>query len=124
MEGPGASAVLAKVEHVSAPANRMLLRMPDVQVAPAGRPRFGLRSLGSILILLCVSLFLRTWIITHTEVAARDSIGFIRYALQLEEKPWPVVFRENMQHPGYPLVVLAMSKIVRPFAAGITPLSM
>jgi hypothetical protein len=50
-------------------------------------------------------------------VAARDSIGFIRYALEFESQPWAQVVRHNHQHPGYPLTVLAVSWPVRQFVA-------
>jgi hypothetical protein len=66
-------------------------------------------------LLLVLTVALRVWLLCHTEVAARDSIGFIRYALQFENQPWTEVLRNNHQHPGYPLTVLAMSLPVRHF---------
>jgi hypothetical protein len=74
------------------------------------------------LVLLAVSL--RVWLLCHTEVAARDSIGYIRYALALENRPWAEVLRSSQQHPGYPLMLLAASWPVRHFMGGITPVSM
>jgi hypothetical protein len=71
--------------------------------------------LGVLLTLLFFASALRAWQLQHTEVAARDSIGFIRYAWQLQHRPWPDVIRKAEQHPGYPLTVLAMSYPVRQF---------
>src|SRR5438270_4242069 len=78
------------------------------------------RCLGWLLLLV---LPLRVWLLYNTEVAARDSIGFIRYALQFESKPWQEVVRGNHQHPAYPLTVWAMSLPVRA-VAGTDPLTM
>src|SRR5688500_15667778 len=60
-------------------------------------------------VLLLLTAGLRLWVLSHTEVAARDSIGFIRYALQFEKQAWPEVLRTHHQHPGYPLSILAVS---------------
>jgi 4-amino-4-deoxy-L-arabinose transferase-like glycosyltransferase len=75
-------------------------------------------------LLLLLAAGIRLWLLRHTEVAARDSIGFIRYALQLENQPLADVLRNNLQHPGYPGFVLAMSLPVRHALGGITPDSM
>src|SRR5205807_6330388 len=67
--------------------------------------------------LLALTVALRVWLLCQTEVAARDSIGFIRYALQFETQPWAVVVRTNHQHPGYPLAILAVSVPVRQYSS-------
>ncbi|MCI0463733.1 MAG: glycosyltransferase family 39 protein [Gemmataceae bacterium] len=67
------------------------------------------RDLALVGLLLVAALALRGWLLWHTEVAARDSIGFIRYALQFEKQSWGDVLCDNHQHPGYPLTVLAVS---------------
>src|SRR5262249_49195146 len=54
-------------------------------------------------------------LLCHTEVAARDSIGFIRYAWQLQHRPWQEVLPHAEQHPGYPVVLLGVSLPVRQF---------
>src|SRR3954452_5976624 len=41
------------------------------------------RDLGVLALLLALATASRCWLLWHTEVAARDSIGYIRYALQL-----------------------------------------
>jgi hypothetical protein len=65
-----------------------------------------------------LSLAIHVWLIRHTEVTARDSIGFIRYAWELEHQPWSEVLRHSHQHPGYPIVLLGVSKLVRQYAVG------
>jgi hypothetical protein len=82
------------------------------------------RDLGLLALLLVISAVGRFWLIRHTEVAARDSIGFIRYAVQLEEKALIPVLRENLQHPGYPAIILAVSLPVRQFCGGVDAASM
>jgi len=76
-----------------------------------------------LVILFLLVLPLRGWLIFNTEVAARDSIGFIRYALQFENKPWQEVLLDNHQHPGYPLAIWAVSQPVRA-VFGTDPLTM
>lgn len=65
-----------------------------------------------IISVMSLALLLRVWIIANTEVCARDTIGFIRYAILLDEKPWPEVVRSMHQMPGYPAAILAASKPV------------
>jgi hypothetical protein len=65
--------------------------------------------------LLLVAAGIHAWQIRHTAVTARDGVGFIRYAWQLQSQPWVPVLRENPHPPGYPLAVLAVSGIVRHF---------
>jgi hypothetical protein len=62
-----------------------------------------------LLLLLLLASGLRVWIISHTAVAARDSIGFIRYAYCLEHQPWKQVLRDSLHPPLYPLTVLAVA---------------
>ncbi|MBI2806492.1 MAG: glycosyltransferase family 39 protein [Planctomycetes bacterium] len=74
--------------------------------------------------LVLLVLPLRLWLLYNTEVTARDSIGYIRYALHFEEKSWTESVRENQQHPGYPLMVLAMSQPIRALDGATTPENM
>src|SRR5262245_41584990 len=76
----------------------------------------------ALLILLAAAI--RFWLVSHTEVAARDSIGYIRYALQLQSESLPDVLCHNLQHPGYPAWLLAVSLPVRQVLGGVTPDSM
>ncbi len=62
---------------------------------------------------LLLTAALRFWMLWHTEVTARDSIGYIRYALEFENLSWSEVLCQNHQHPGYPLAILAASYPVR-----------
>jgi hypothetical protein len=82
------------------------------QTAEAGGFRADLPWLAGLIVL---ALCLRGWQLAHTEVASRDSIGYIRIAWQLENKPWAEVMRQAPQHPGYPLAVLAVSHLIRPW---------
>jgi 4-amino-4-deoxy-L-arabinose transferase-like glycosyltransferase len=77
-----------------------------------------LRDGGLILLLGMLSVTIHAWLIRHTEVAARDSIGFIRYAWELEHQPWGQVVRHSHQHPAYPALLLAMSWPVRHYFGG------
>jgi hypothetical protein len=78
------------------------------------------RDLALIALLMLVAVALRAWHLTHTEVAARDSIGFIRYAWQLGHHPWVETIRDprQQQHFGYPFAILAVSYPVRAFLSG------
>jgi Dolichyl-phosphate-mannose-protein mannosyltransferase len=84
---------------------------------PRGSSR---RDLALIGLLLLTALALRAWHFRHTEVAARDSIGFIRYAWLLGHHPWVDTIRDvrQEQHFGYPMAILAVSYPVRQFVTG------
>ncbi len=72
-------------------------------------------------LLLALVLPLRIWLLLNTEVTARDSVGFIRIALRLEEKPWSEVVRSFDQHPGYSMAIQMMSALLRAFNDQLTP---
>lgn len=76
------------------------------------------RSVTHVAALIALAATLRVWHIRHTEVTARDGVGFIRYAWQLGTQPWDLVLRENAHPPLYPLTILAASWPVRHLAAG------
>src|SRR5438552_14600107 len=87
--------------------------MEDPSTAPARWTSADWLLLG-LLVLLAAGI--RVWQLAHTEVAARDSIGFIRIAWQLHLHPlsqWPGVLRQAQQHPAYPLTILAASAPLR-----------
>jgi hypothetical protein len=84
----------------------MELNFSSAADQPLGQPR---RDLANIAILLALAVVLRIWLISHTEVPARDGIGFIRFAWQLRTMPWPTVLRGNPHPPLYPLAILATS---------------
>ncbi|MBY0528521.1 MAG: glycosyltransferase family 39 protein [Gemmataceae bacterium] len=73
----------------------------------------GWRDLGSLVLLLLVAGGIHVWMVLHAQVAARDSVGFIRYALALESQPWRQALPQFEQHPVYPLAVLALSLPIR-----------
>ncbi|MSR32750.1 MAG: hypothetical protein EXR99_14735 [Gemmataceae bacterium] len=69
-----------------------------------------------LLVLVVLTAGLRDWQVSHTEVAARDSIGFIRYAWNLDQSSdWKKVFREGHQHPGFPVAIHLFSLPARFF---------
>jgi hypothetical protein len=78
---------------------------------------------ASLLVLLVLAAGVRTWLFCHTEVAARDSISFIRMAWQLQHQSWRHVLNPqdrntDLQHPGYPVLVMLAAKPVRYFLPG------
>jgi hypothetical protein len=100
---------------------------PPAQDRAAGVPQEagGVRAdLPWLAALIAAAVALRGWQLTHTEVASRDSIGYIRIAWQLEHRPWGPVLRSSLQHPGYPLALLAVSYPVRRFCHGDLPFLM
>src|SRR5207245_705749 len=82
------------------------------------------RELALLALLFLMAAGSRAWLSSHTEVAARDSVGFIRYALELERYPSREVLERSLQHPGYPAVLLAVSWPVRYFLGGTNYASM
>jgi hypothetical protein len=76
-------------------------------------PGGGWSDLRCLLLLALVAVGLRGWHLGRTEVAARDSILFIRIAWRLGHEDWRKVIPTSDHHPGYPLAVLALSGAVR-----------
>ena len=76
------------------------------------------RDIGLLLVLLFLATAIRVWLIAHTEVTSRDSIGYQRYAWELEQDNWKQVLRKNVHHPLYPMTILAISEPVRQVAGG------
>jgi hypothetical protein len=79
--------------------------------APAKADRW--RGVALVVLLLLAASGLRAWHLRHTEVAARDSIGFIRIAWQMGHGDFRQAVRDGEQHPGYPLAILGTSTLVR-----------
>ncbi|MCE9530484.1 MAG: glycosyltransferase family 39 protein [Planctomycetes bacterium] len=99
-------------------------------LSPPARPEW-LSDCWRIGFILLLTVATRAWIMQHTEVLSRDSISFIRMALQLEDPPNdPLqpdrklsrheVIRGTYQPPGYPAAILAVSWPVRSFMGGTT----
>jgi hypothetical protein len=86
-----------------------------------GSPWPDWRAIG---LLALVAVGLRTWQLAHTEVASRDSIAYIRIAWQLGHDDWRHVIPRSSHHPGYPVAVLAVSHLVRPFVPDDLPRAM
>jgi hypothetical protein len=90
--------------------------MEDPSTAPPAPARWTSADWLLLGLLVLLAAGIRVWQLAHTEVAARDSIGFIRIAWQLHQHPlteWPGVLRHAEQHPAYPLTVLAASVPLR-----------
>jgi hypothetical protein len=81
---------------------------PDAPAPPAHGTDWLLLGL-----LVVAVLPLRVWLVYNTEVTARDSIGYIRYALDFEKRPWDEILRRHDQHPGYSAAVELVSLPVR-----------
>src|SRR5260370_41932397 len=95
----------------------MAERAGHAEPAPAGGWKKDAVALG---LLVQLVLPLRLWVLVSTEVAARDSIGYIRYGLKFEtDDDWKQVIKDKDQHPGYALTVLAVSQPLR-LASGQT----
>lgn len=92
------------------------------QVAPE-RKLFG-PDYALLLALAAISIAIHGWLLTHTGLTARDSLGFARYALMLENPAASVnppdpsltivdVIKKAEHPPGYPAAVLGASRLVR-----------
>jgi hypothetical protein len=91
----------------------------------AGEARHAFRlDACKILFLLLLAMAIRVWHMSHTEVTARDGVGFIRYAWELERLPWKGVFRSNPHPPLYPLTILGVSFPIRQLMHGNDVLAM
>jgi hypothetical protein len=100
------------------------------QRIPAAHRREWVSDAWRIAVILAFTLVTRCWMVKHTEVASRDSIAFIRYALQIEDPPpagtfwWSLeggrigVLKANFHPPGYPVALLAVSYPVRAVMGG------
>src|SRR5262249_48602253 len=96
------------------PMQGLLAPETETRVELSGERRAAPRSsfwsnCGLVLVLCVLAMTLRLYLVRHTEVAARDSIGYIRYAWQLGHQPWREVLCKTEQPPLYALSVLAMS---------------
>jgi 4-amino-4-deoxy-L-arabinose transferase-like glycosyltransferase len=77
-----------------------------------------------VLLLAAAATALRTWQLTHTAVASRDSIGYARIAWRLEHGDWRKVIPHASQHPLYPMALLAVCHPVRHFLPDDLPFAM
>ncbi|MCS7021947.1 MAG: glycosyltransferase family 39 protein [Gemmataceae bacterium] len=87
------------------------------------RPLLQGRDYGLLALLLVVGLVTHLWLVTHTAVPARDSLGYARIALNWSDPQagWSGegrrsridVIRSAEQPPGYPLMIWLMDKGLR-----------
>src|SRR5712691_2792109 len=104
MEGPAASpSVRTQTGRPVGNVRLEITRQHEVALQPAEPATSVWREVALLAVLLGLAAGIRAWLIGHTEVAARDSVGFIRYALELERYPWKEVLERSLQHPGYPM---------------------
>ncbi len=85
------------------------------------RPPLDRRDAGLILLLMLLTVAIRLWQMTHTEVLARDSIGFIRMAYEVEQYGWRTAIDGAQQHPGFPLTILAVHRLASPWLGDDLP---
>ena len=85
------------------------------------RLSFSRRDWLLLVLLLLLTFGMRVWQVKTSEVVARDSIGYVHYAWQLEHDNWRTVIPGTYHHPGYPLAVLAVSTVVRQVHSGPLP---
>ena len=64
--------------------------------------------------LFLITLFIGLFLIATTVVISKDSTIFIEYAQKIEASPKQTMIQEY-QHPGYPVLILAASKIMSTF---------
>lgn len=82
--------------------------------APDAPPRAPAADLWRVVALLAIAAAVHGWVVAHTSITARDSIGLARYAFALDDskRNWVDVLREEAHPPGYPLAVVAANKLV------------
>jgi hypothetical protein len=93
-------------------ANAPVIGPSEPSGSPARQQQRPRPDTGAILVLLLLTGAIHTWLIRHTEVLARDGVGYIHYAWRLQHEPWGEVLRSSLQHPGYPLTIAIVSKIL------------
>src|SRR5436309_3248985 len=70
------------------------------------------REAGLVLLLMLFVAGLRCWQVQHTVVTSRDSIAFLHYAWRLERESWQEVIGNGRRHPGYPVAIHVISRIL------------
>jgi hypothetical protein len=71
-------------------------------------------------VLLCLAVAIHGWLFAHTYLPSRDTVGYIRYALSLENHPWTEAIPRMEQHPLYPVSVWLFSVPIRAVLGGTT----
>lgn len=74
-------------------------------------------SRGRDVALLCALVLFacgaRSYQLSQPNVMSRDGIGYAHYAWLLEQQPWQDVVRSSRHHPGFPVAVFGVAKVVR-----------
>jgi hypothetical protein len=66
-----------------------------------------------VLILFLFGGAVKGWLVSHSEVLARDGVGYIQFAARLGKEPCGEVLRSEQQHPLYPLCILTAHQLLR-----------
>ena len=88
------------------------LAAPACQADQTGRRCF----LG-LLLIVCVCLAIRTWVIAHTDVIARDGTVYVKMAREWSAVPSGVI-RSYDYHVGYPVALLGVHRLLAPLGLG------
>lgn len=92
----------------------------QLETVPARKTLFGL-DYRRIVVVLVVSATVHAWLLVHTAVPARDSLGYARFALNLvdplagaggEPRQRIDVIKTAEHPPGYPLAVLCAERVL------------
>jgi hypothetical protein len=75
-----------------------------------------------ITILLTVASSIGIYLLANSAIIAKDGVTFIQYAENLQTQPAETMLHSD-QHPGYPIMILAVHKIMRLIVANDTPAS-
>jgi hypothetical protein len=97
--------------------------MEGQPTTPARRHSFR-SDLCLLALLMALAAGIGAWLFWHTEVAARDSIGYIRMGWMFQHHPWTEVLRKGGYHPTYPILLLATSQVVRQVVSMPEPVTM
>ncbi|MGB8227080.1 MAG: glycosyltransferase family 39 protein, partial [Sedimentisphaerales bacterium] len=68
------------------------------------------RDIINLLILSAITLCIGIYLIVTTSIIAKDGVTFINYARQFETAPLKTMMNE-LQHPGYPWLILAAHRV-------------
>lgn len=102
----------------------------QLEALPPRRSLFG-PDYRRLAVLLLAAVGVHAWLVAHTAVPARDSLGYSRIALNLDDPeaahgPGPdaqriQVLRSYDHPPGYPLAILAVDRVLRHVSPLPTP---
>jgi len=90
----------------------------DNLAAPACQSdQTGRRCFLGLLLIVCVCLAIRAWVIAHTDVIARDGTVYVKMAREWSAAPSGVI-RSYDYHVGYPVALLGVHRLLAPLGLG------